>query len=165
MKTCPITLAQAAEFVGEFHRHHKAPIGHRFSIGAEHGGKLVGVVVVGRPVARKTPQYTVAEVTRLCTDGTKNACSFLYSVAARVTKEMGFDRIQTFILPSESGVSLKAAGWRFDGVSNAATWQTRAGRRQDQPTEPKHRFVKEFKPKPPAAPLASDGEKGEDERA
>lgn len=145
MRSRPITLAQAAEFVGAFHRHHKAPIGHRFSIGVEHGGVLVGVVVVGRPVARKTPQYTIAEVTRLCTDGTKNACSFLYGVAARVAKEMGFCSIQTFILPSETGTSLKAAGWRFDGVSNAASWQTRGGRRDDQPTEPKHRWVRELR--------------------
>lgn len=142
MKAVPITLAQAKGFVGEFHRHHKAPIGHRFSIGAEHGGKLVGVVVIGRPVARKTPQYSIAEVTRLCTDGTKNACSFLYALAARVTREMGFTSVQTFILPTESGVSLKAAGWKFDGMSNAASWQTRANRRTDQPTEPKHRWIR-----------------------
>jgi len=144
MKTRPVTLAEAKAFIGEFHRHHKAPIGHRFSIGAEQNGKLIGVVVIGRPVARKTPQYSVAEVTRLCTDGTKNACSFLYSVAARVAREMGFERIQTFILPTECGTSLKAAGWKFDGVSNAASWQTRTGRRSDQPTEPKHRWVKQL---------------------
>lgn len=144
MKATPITLAQAKDFVGNFHRHHKAPVGHRFSVGVENNGKLIGVVVVGRPVARKTPQYTVAEVTRLCTDGTKNACSFLYSVAARIAKEMGFSRIQTFILPTESGVSLKASGWKFDGVSHSASWQTRDNRRKDQPTEPKQRWIKEL---------------------
>ena len=144
MKTRPITLKEAAEFVGAFHRHHKAPVGHRFSIGAEHDGKLIGVVVVGRPVARNTPQYTVAEITRLCTDGTKNACSFLYGVAARISKEMGIERVQTFILPTESGISLRAAGFVFDGVSNSGSWQTRKGRRTDQPTEPKHRWIRKF---------------------
>lgn len=144
MKTRPITLKEAAEFVGAFHRHHKAPVGHRFSIGAERDGKLIGVVVVGRPVARNTPQYTVAEITRLCTDGTKNACSFLYGVAARIAKEMGFERVQTFILPTESGISLRAAGFTFDGVSNSGSWQTRNGRRTDQPTEPKHRWIRKF---------------------
>lgn len=142
MRSRPTTLKEAAEFVGEYHRHHKAPVGHRFSVGAEHGGKLVGVVVVGRPVARQTPQYTVAEITRLCTDGTKNACSFLYGVAARIAKEMGFERIQTFILPSESGTSLKAAGFTFDGISHPGSWQTRDGRRVDQPTEQKHRWIR-----------------------
>lgn len=142
MKSVPITLKQANEFVGELHRHHKSVVGHRFSIGCEHGGKLVGVVVVGRPVARKTEQYTIAEVTRLCTDGTKNACSFLYSLAARIAREMGFAHIQTFILPTESGVSLKAAGWTFDGITHKATWQTRTNRRTDQPTEQKQRWIK-----------------------
>lgn len=137
----PITLAQAQSFVGKLHRHHKAPVGHRFSIGCQKNGELVGVVVVGRPVARKTDQYGIAEVTRLCTDGTKNACSFLYSLAARIAREMGFKRIQTFILPTESGVSLKAAGWEFDGITHSGTWQTRK-RRNDQPTEQKQRWVK-----------------------
>lgn len=145
LSATPITLAVAKSFVGDFHRHHKAPVGHRFSIGCSNGAQLVGVVVVGRPVARKTEQYRIAEVTRLCTDGTKNACSFLYSLAARIAKEMGFDSIQTFILPTENGVSLKAAGWTFDGISNAASWQTRSNRRTDQPTERKQRWVKKLK--------------------
>ena len=42
----------------------------------------------------------VVEVTRLCTDGTKNACSFLYGAAARIAKEMGYKQIQTYILES-----------------------------------------------------------------
>lgn len=153
----PITLADAQAFVGKLHRHHKAPVGHRFSIGCqvvdfetsyarqETHYKLVGVVVVGRPVARKTDQYRIAEVTRLCTDGTKNACSFLYSLAARIAKEMGFDRIQTFILPTESGISLRAAGWTFDGTTHTGTWQTRTNRRTDQPTEQKQRWIKTLK--------------------
>jgi len=142
MNAVPVTLAEANAFVGAFHRHHKAVVGHRWSVGVEEFGVLIGVVIVGRPVARKTEQYRVAEVTRLCTNGAKNACSFLYGLAARIAKEMGYRHIQTFLLPTESGVSLKAAGWVFDGVCNAASWQTRTGRRTDQPTEPKHRWIK-----------------------
>ena len=147
MTPCPTTLKQANAYIGEFHRHHKAVVGHRWSFGVEHAGKLVGVVIVGRPVAPKTAQYTVAEVTRLCTDGTKNACSFLYASAARIAKEMGFSLIQTFILPTESGTSLKAAGWIFDGVcaKSGAGWQSRPNRRKDQPTEPKHRWIKRLR--------------------
>lgn len=144
LQAVPLTLSQAKYFIDLFHRHHKPPVGHRWSIGAIVAGRLVGVVVVGRPVARKTPQYTIAEVTRLCTDGTKNACSFLYSRAARIAKEMGFERIQTFVLPSESGVSLVAAGWKFDGICHTASWQTRGGRRSDQPADPKHRWIKDL---------------------
>ncbi len=144
MKAIPTTLGEAQSFVGTFHRHHKAPRGHRWSVGAQKNGQRVGVAVVSRPVARKTDQYMIAEVTRLCTDGTKNACSFLYGLTARICKEMGFRRIQTFILPEEDGTSLKAAGWRFDGITHAASWQTRPGRRTDQPTQQKQRWVKDL---------------------
>ena len=145
MKTCPTTLKEANAFVGELHRHHDAVVGHRFSFGAEVDGKLVGTVIVGRPVAPKTDQYQVAEVTRLCTDGTMNACSFLYGAAARICKIMGFKRIQTFILPTETGVSLKAAGWRFDGVCHSSKqgFKSRAGRKCDY-HGPKHRWIKEL---------------------
>lgn len=144
MKVIPVTLQQAKEFVLQYHRHHKEPPGHRFSIGCTDEGRVVGVATIARPVARNTPQYTVAEVSRLCTDGTHNACSFLYAASARICKEMGYSYIQTFILPTESGVSLKAAGWKFDGISHKATWQNRTGRRTDQPTEPKQRWIKEL---------------------
>lgn len=80
---------------------------------------FVGAAIVGLPVARKTPQYETSEVTRLVTDGTKNACSFLYAAAARVAREMGFFKIQTFILQEERGISLRAAGWKFDGETES----------------------------------------------
>ena len=145
MKTRPTTLKEANAFVGELHRHHGEVVGCRFSFGAEVEGKLVGAVIVGRPVAPKTEQYKVAEVTRLCTDGTMNACSFLYGAAARICKIMGFKRIQTFILPTETGVSLKAAGWRFDGVCHSSKqgFKSRAGRKSDY-HGPKHRWIKEL---------------------
>lgn len=144
MTAKPLTLAQANTLISALHRHHKPVTGHRFSIGAVSRGRIVGAVVVGRPVARKTDQYTVAEVTRLVTDGTKNACSFLYAAAARAAREMGFVRVQTFILREESGDSLRAAGWRFEGLTDSAPqkWHSRTGRRSDQPSEPKQRWVK-----------------------
>lgn len=78
-----IELDEANAFVAQHHRHHKPVVGHLFSIGAAKDGKIVGVVIVGRPVARMRDDGETAEVTRLCTDGTKNACSFLYGAAAR----------------------------------------------------------------------------------
>lgn len=142
MKPVRVELSEANEFISKHHRHHKSVVGHRFSIGAERGGVLVGVVIVGRPVARNTDQKNIAEVTRLCTDGTKNACSFLYSQAARAAKALGFLSIQTFILPSESGISLRASGWVCLGVCKVGGWHTRAGRRHDQPEMPKVKWVK-----------------------
>lgn len=143
----PITLAEAKIFIGKEHRHHAPPVGHKFSIGVEKG-KLCGVVVTGRPVARGLNGKPVAEVTRLATDGTKNACSILYAAAARAAQAMGYKRIQTYILEEELGTSLKAAGWKFDGMTAGGDWnhskQYMGKRRTDQPMGPKQRWVKEL---------------------
>lgn len=141
----PLTLKQANAAVAEWHRHHKPTRGHRFSIGASLGDVLVGVCIVGRPVARNTDPYSVCEVTRLATVGTWNACSMLYAASARAARAMGFRQIQTFILETESGTSLLAAGWVFDGWSDGGDgWQSRDERRDDQPTCRKARWVKRF---------------------
>jgi hypothetical protein len=142
MRTVRIELKEANEIVARLHRHHKPVVGHRFSIGAEHGGKLVGCAIIGRPVARMADQKNIAEVTRLVTDGTRNACSFLYGQAARAAKELGFVQIQTFILPTESGVSLKASGWQRIGETKDGSWHTRSNRRSDQPECRKIKWIK-----------------------
>ena len=154
MKIVPLTLKQANELVTNLHRHHKPVIGHRFSLGVECHGKLVGAAIIGRPVAGKGEtnerQYVIASVTRLVTDGTRNACSFLYSAAARAAKELGYEEIETFILDSEPGTSLRAAGWSFVSTSPARSWDGRKGqldfeghtRRTDQPECAKQRWVK-----------------------
>lgn len=119
----PLTLKEANELVAKLHRHHRPVVGHRFSIGVRDPERgLVGAVIVGRPVSRKYDPAQVAEVTRLVTDGTKNACSFLYAAAARAAAAMGFEAIQTYILADEPGTSLKAAGWTFAGMTDTADW-------------------------------------------
>lgn len=139
-----VELKEANEFVAGLHRHHKPVVGHRFSIGAIKNGVLVGVAIVGRPVARKTDQKMTLEVTRLCTDGTRNTCSFLYSAAARAGKALGYKRIQTFILDTEPGTSLAASGWVDEGVAGGGNWNSpsRQGRREDQPMQKKRRYAK-----------------------
>ena len=127
----PLTLGQANEMVARLHRHHKPVVGHRFSLGWQKDGELVGAAIVGRPVARMTSQYEACEVLRLVTDGTYNACSALYGACARVAKEMGFSFIQTFILESEPGTSLKASGWEREEISNSGNWTNRDGRQMD----------------------------------
>jgi hypothetical protein len=145
MRAVPLTLAQANSLVSSLHRHHKPVRGHRYSIGAEKDGKMVGAVIIGRPVARMVSQYEVAEVTRLVTDGTKNACSFLYSRAAQAAQAMGFKKIQTYILEDEPGTSLRAAGWVCEGVTTGGDgWTSRPNRRTDQPICPKTRWAKVF---------------------
>jgi hypothetical protein len=149
LRVVPLTLAQLNEIVAELHRHHKPVQGHRFSLGAwDSKNGMVGACSVGRPVARMCDQYAIAEVTRLVTDGTKNACSILYAASARACAAMGFRRIQTYILASEPGTSLKAAGWRLDAVVAGGDWnhsKANAGtRRTDQPQGAKQRWVKDL---------------------
>ena len=148
LRVRPATLKQANELVSRWHRHHKPAVGHRFSLAVMDGDRPCGAAIIGRPVGRKNPQYLWAEVTRLVTDGTKNACSKLYAAIARICKEMGFDRVQTFILESETGTSLKAAGWEFDCISDGGDWNvpTRGGRRTDQPQQRKQRWKKVLTP-------------------
>lgn len=117
-----ISLEEANEFVRLNHRHHKPVVGHKFSIGAVIDGKLVGVVIVGRPVSRHRDDGRTLEVTRLCTDGTKNACSFLYGAAARAAFALGYTAIGTYIRADEDGTSLKASGWKEIGRTKGRSW-------------------------------------------
>jgi hypothetical protein len=146
MRVKPLTLEQANEIVEKHHRHHKPVQGHRFSVGAYEDNAIVGAAIVGRPVSRCVDPCAVAEITRLVTDGTKNACSFLYGACARIAKEMGFEKIQTYILDSESGKSLKASGWMFEEMTSGGDWnhskQFNGKRRTDQPMSPKQRWSK-----------------------
>ena len=141
---CHLELSEANAFVLEKHRHHKPCTGHRFSIGCSDAGILVGVSIVGRPVSRGCNFRTTVEVSRLCTDGTKNACSFLYSACARAARELGYAKIQTYILEDEPGTSLLAAGWVFEDKTSGGHWSgsNKKPRRSDQPEGPKLRFAK-----------------------
>jgi hypothetical protein len=107
----PLDLKTANMYVMQNHRHNGKVTVHRFSLGCYDDDRLCGVAIVGNPVARRLCDGLTVEVHRCCTDGTKNACSILYGRCARVAKEMGFERIITYILQSESGVTMKASGW------------------------------------------------------
>ena len=113
LEVVPITLKEANQFVRDHHRHHGPVTGHKFSIAASDGERIVGVVIVSRPVSRHLDDGWTLEVTRLCTDGTRNACSMLYAAAWRAARAMGYKRLITYILESENGASLRAAGWRL----------------------------------------------------
>lgn len=122
-----MTLAEASAFVEKHHRHHGPLRFHKYSIGAEQDGKLVGVAIVNRPVNPGLDTGNTLEVARLCTDGTKNACSFLYARAADVARGLGYDWLQTYTLADESvdsyGGSLKASGWWFLRASKGGSWK------------------------------------------
>ena len=127
----PITLAEANEFVKRNHRHHGKVIGHKFSIAVAdvETSKIVGVAIVGRPVSRFLDDGWTLEVNRLCTDGTHNACSMLYAAAWRAARAMGYKRVITYILETENGTSLRAAGWKCIGQAGGLRW---TGRRKPE---------------------------------
>lgn len=142
-----LSLAEANALVARLHRHHQPVQGHRFSLGlTDAEGNLVGAVIVGRPVARAYDHLAVVEVTRLVTDGSPNACSRLYGAAARAAKALGYERIHTYVLASEPGTSLRAAGWNDEGTTNGGDWnhsnRYQGDRRTDQPQEAKRRYAR-----------------------
>ena len=142
----PINLKTANAFVQQYHRHHKPTRGHKFSIGVSDNGALVGVAICGRPVARRLDDGYTLEVNRLCTDGTPNACSILYAAAYRAARAMGYNKVITYILDTESGVSLRASGWRCAGLAGGREWTGK--RRPSEPLYPaqmKYRYEKALK--------------------
>lgn len=118
----PVSLKEANAFVAANHRHHKPVTGHKFSIGCECNGQLVGVAIVGRPVSRHLDNGLTLEVNRLCTTGERNACSMLYAAAARAAKAIGYRKIITYTLDSEAGSSIRAAGWECTGIAGGKRW-------------------------------------------
>jgi hypothetical protein len=129
----PLALEHANEFVRQFHRHHQPVVGHKFSLGVvDDEGGLRGAAIVGRPVARGRDDGLTLEVTRLVTDGCDNACSAMYAAAWRAAKAMGYLRIGTYVLASEPGTSLKAAGWKVLYEVPGRSWDTPSRPRDDK---------------------------------
>jgi hypothetical protein len=139
----PVTLREASAFVAQVHRHHRPPRGGLFALGVARTGSVVvcGVAIVGRPVSRMLADGETAEVTRLATDGTANACSFLYGAAWRAAQAHGFRRLVTYTLPEEGGASLRGVGWRLIGEAGGGSWSRGARPRVDtHPTQRKLRW-------------------------
>jgi hypothetical protein len=134
IKIIPITLKTANDFVTKHHRHHSKAQGCKFCIGVtDDKGLLRGVAIVGRPVSRFLDNGITAEVTRCCTDGYGNACSFLYAACGRIAKHMGYDCIITYILATEKGTSLKASDWTRRGLCGGNSWDTPSRPRPNSP--------------------------------
>src|SRR5579884_298099 len=138
LELLPISLAEANAFVQQHHRHHRPVVGHKFSLAAVQDGEIVGVAIVGRPVSRFRDDGLTLEVTRLCTIGSRNCCSFLYGAVARAAFALGYRRIGTYTLPDEGGASLRAVGWQLVGPRGGGSWSREGRRRADQhPIQPK----------------------------
>jgi len=134
MKVIPITQKTANDFVAQHHRHNKPVVGARFAIGLMHDAELVGVAIVGRPVARALDDGLTAEVTRCCVhmDAPKGSCSKLYAACQKAWFSMGGKRMVTYTLDSESGASLRGAGWKQAARVRPSGWDRKDRKRNDQ---------------------------------
>lgn len=87
------------------------------------------MAIAGRPVSRWLDDGSTLEALRVCTVGERNVCSFLYGAVWRATRALGYQRLVTYNLRSESGASLKAAGFRIVAEIPAREW--------DRPSRPR----------------------------
>ena len=136
----PITFKQASDFINTHHRHNKATVGCKFCVGLFDQKKMVGCAVCGRPVGRYLDDGLTCEINRLCTDGTKNACS------------MRDEKCITYTLASENGASLRASNFRNEGIAGGTQW---TGERykpvqlslfdDNKPKEMKQRWVRQLR--------------------
>ena len=147
----PLTLKEANEFVTKHHRHNKKCAGHKWSVGAIYKNKLVGVIIVGKPIARKLDNRFTLEINRNCVldDAPKGTCSFLYAKAIKIWQSMGGKKIITYTLTTESGSSLKAVNFnnetKVQTLKKNTGWTTRANRVwQEVQAIPRIRWVKEL---------------------
>ena len=133
LELSPITLTEANDFVSHHHRNHRPVVGHKFSIAVSNtvDDMVVGVCIVGRPVSRHLDTGWTLELTRCCTDGSKNACSMLYGAAWRAAKALGYKRLITYTLPHEGGISLRASGWTLLGEAGGGNWNCKSRPRID----------------------------------
>lgn len=154
----PISLKEANDFVARLHRHNKPTVGHKFSVGCYDGDRLCGVAIAGRPVARRLDDGQTLEILRVCTDGTYNACSILYAACSKAAKALGYRKVVTYTLVSESGASLKAAGFVNCGEAGGLSWdrpsrprevvqESLFGEERKYPNETKIRWEKNYKQK------------------
>lgn len=142
MEIRPITFKQACNFVSAHHRHHIPSVGCKFCIGLFDDEKMVGCAMCGRPVSRHMDDGTTCEITRLCTDGTNNACSMLYGASCRVAKAMGYKKVITYTLESENGSSLKASNFQYEGTAGGKHWTGTRNKGQKIPAEMKKRWCR-----------------------
>ena len=125
---CPVTIGEARTFVARHHRHHGAPPSGLFAVAVKREDldepRIIGVAVVGRPVARAYQDGYTAEVTRVCVlEGFPNACSMLYAASWRAARALGYRRLITYTLVSETGSSLRGAGWTVVGARRLRSWE------------------------------------------
>ena len=144
MKIVPITFRYAQQFVKDYHRHNPNVVGCKFAIGCQGDVGIVGVAICGRPVSRYLDDGKTLEINRVCTNGAANACSMLYGACCRIAKEMGYERVITYTLQSETGASVKASNFICDGEAGGTHWTGKRDKGQNIPNEMKVRWHRDL---------------------
>lgn len=131
-----ITQRQAAAWIRAHHDHNDPPRGDIYRIAAaDTSDRIVGIAIVGRPIARALDDGWTVEILRVAIRrdldperpgfGPPGACSFLYAAAWRAARELGYRRAITYTLDRESGSSIRAlAGWRPLPIVEGRSWTT-----------------------------------------
>jgi len=127
LRVRPMTCKAAALHVAKNHRHSRGTTGGLFAAAVYDGGRLAGVAICAKPVARMLDDGLTVEITRVCTDGTRNACSKLYGALCRAAAAIGYEKAVTYTLADEPGDSLRAAGFAVAARLKARpTWNCAA---------------------------------------
>jgi hypothetical protein len=139
----PVSRDVARDCVRRWHRHNAPPAGDIFRVGvATTDGTLVAVGMAGRPVARHLDDGQTIEVTRVSSDGTRNATSMLYGALTRASWALGYTRVITYTQAGETGASLRAAGWHVIAERPARPgWDTPSRPRDDAAYRPTARTL------------------------
>jgi hypothetical protein len=145
----PVELSEANEMVKRWHRHHRPVIGHKFSLGlvlSYPTPHYIGCAIVGRPVSRMLDDGLTLEVYRVAVpEGQRNACSKLYGACRKAAFALGYKKLVTYTLPTESGASLRAAGYRCIGEAGGGSWNRASRPRIDKaPLQTKMRWEVEI---------------------
>lgn len=140
LELTPITLREANAFVAEHHRHHGPTRDCICCVAVTIPGSVIGVAIIGRPVARLLDDGYSAEVLRCCTTGERNVCSMLYGAAWRAVRALGYRRLLTYTLLEEGGASLRGAGFRLIGAAGGGSWNREGRPRVD--THPMQRKLR-----------------------
>ena len=126
----PIDREPARHFVARHHAHCRPPVTWRFQTAIYNGRTLLGVAVVGNPVAPSLNGRGIVEVNRLCIRRDTaaalrwNAASMLYGWCAREAARQGWQKIVTYTRIDEPGTSLLAAGWVPEGRVRGRGWHS-----------------------------------------
>lgn len=141
LRAAPITLRDANLFVERMHRHNGRLPSAKLAVAAiDETGLVHGVAIAGLPKARLLMDAGTLEVNRICTDGTRNCCTFLYGAIKKAAKALGYARLITYTHKDEPGTSLKASGWTCDGEAGGGSWVERRGTGTLHHNETKYRW-------------------------